>query len=275
MADSRRTLTPIWAAVALTLLAAATWAIWRGGATPRDRQPQRVMVEMQQWQPYTIVKWKEKDEDGFPNEVVEVTQGLQSVLRGGGPEAEFDLEDVTGDGASDLIVQKYSGGNYGTWELIIYTRASDIRKLGHWELGHYPVETDDLDRDGTTELVWWETDSLAGCGDHLYRTPPLPMVLRSNGKEFVDVTRRYPQIVERELEQIRANLVNPCESAPAPGWLLPQLVGCAAVLECEQRERKWLRTHPEGMDMQWVTDHHADIERKVHSRETPQRRHDW
>jgi len=275
MGVSRSTLIPIWAAIALTLLAAAMWGIWRGVFTSRGRQLQRVMVEMQQWQPYTVVKWKEEDDDGMPNEVIEVTREAESVLCEGGPEAEFYLEDVTGDGASDLIIQKYSGGNCGTWELTLHTRTPSIRELGHWELGHYPVEPDDLDRDGTTELVWWETDSLAGYGDHACRTPPLPMVLSYNGKQFVDATRRYPQIVEREQEQVRVELVKPYETAPAPGWFLPQLAGCAAILQCERREREWVRAHLDGTATQWVADHYADIERKVRSRETPQRRHDW
>ncbi len=293
MSNSRKLLISIRLVIVLMLMTALTWAVWRIGTRPRGRrlamgmisgkdkaarhtgssqrcrESERVMLEQEQWEPYTITKWEQTDEDGFLEEVIEVTRDSQVILRAGGPKADFWVDDVTGDGDSELFVQEYSGGNYGTWDLFIYTGRPDIRKLGGWAIGNYPIEIQDLNGDGKSELIGWEVDSLSGYGNNLCRSPPLPVVFAYKEGNLVEVTRRYPQIVEQELKGLQSSLEHPWKDDPQASWLLPQLLGCAAILGRGKQECDWVRAHLDAAAIQWVSDHQAEIERRVHNRKSP------
>ena len=125
-------------------------------------------------------------------------------------------EDITSDGKPELFVNiNYSGGNRSfiqyilsmdTFNLLLDTSESGV---SWWEGGlHQRME--DLDGDGVKEYNGWRHywDPIGVC-----MACPVPprKIMCFNGQKYVDCTRKFPELLEKDLKESLKKLLTPSD----------------------------------------------------------------
>ncbi len=169
-------------------------------------QPDVTIQEQQRyvWENLAIIV--ETVEDGsYLEEQVRVVDGNGSTL----VELEdYRITDVSfheldGQGAKELVVSTWSGGNHCCFMQYIYTSGNPIQEI----YAHETTATfEDLNGDGKEELVQSGVVYLGDLPMCCY--PSYNRVDGWNGEEFVDQTNLYPILAERNMEKNRMDFLD-------------------------------------------------------------------
>ncbi len=137
-----------------------------------------------------------------------------------GPITSVTCRDATGDGISDLLVERYSGGAHCCTTLYIVTLVPGIRLVLRYPAGNAGgFDIVDINRDGRPELVLGD-DSFAYFDDLCYACSPseMPLIACFQGGRFVDCTRAFPGKVREGVTVWSSRLREEIKQGPsAPG----------------------------------------------------------
>ena len=162
------------------------------------------------WGPYTVTVESVGKGDLAP-------QRLRILDRSGRTRIEVDdrqITDVetvplTGRGSDDLHVTAYTGGAHCCSTDYFFSRRGGLHNVLVFGGGNDGINAiRDIDGDGRPEVLA-SNDVLAYVGDLAYAgSPHLPLVLKWDGRRFVDRTARFPRLVMSRVGEFRKALVD-------------------------------------------------------------------
>jgi subtilisin-like proprotein convertase family protein len=115
------------------------------------------------------------------------------------PGGAVSVRDLDRDGEPEVLVDFYSGGAHCCWYTDVYRYLPRLRTyrptVGFW--GDLGVRIVDLGRDGRLEFRTGD-DRFAYAFTSFAASVFPPLILRFDHGRFVDVTRRFPRLVQRD-----------------------------------------------------------------------------
>jgi hypothetical protein len=126
-------------------------------------------------------------------------------------------EDITGDGNPELFASiNYAGGNASVTQYIFsmdeFNLLLDTSESGvTWYDGGLHQKMEDLDGDGVKEYNGWRHywDLLNVCS--ACRVPPRK-IMCLNGKSYIDCTKKFPELLQKDLNESREKLRSPSDN---------------------------------------------------------------
>lgn len=108
-----------------------------------------------------------------------------------------DVTDVNGDGKAEIVARGMSGDGHG-WCDIYALRQGDLVQLGDFS----DTKLRDLSGDGIPEVLSVSMVSFGFVGDHWLT------IYKWNGQGYTDVSRRFPQMYDRVIRDLRRVIHN-------------------------------------------------------------------
>ena len=157
------------------------------------------------WGRYTLaLSPRTQPTDDAPTQTLTVLDGRKVVQRVTAESVSAELQPLRPGGLPELVVSAYSGGAHCCTTTLIYTQDSlssqnngRPENIGVLDLGNFGVDFQDLNGDGTRELIVY-SDNLAYYDWSYAATPALKTVLGWDGLRLADRTRFYPYVPAQE-----------------------------------------------------------------------------
>lgn len=230
------------------------------------------------WGAYTVTVDPIKDDSVLPQQLLRIRDGSGKVLREIDTSKfdELKLLELSGKGAPELFVSAWDGGAHCCFKGFVFTRDGGLRNLLILDLGNgHVMEFKDLNSDGRPEIIA-SNDVLSTLGlDLPYSVVPwMNMVIGWDGNQYVDQTRRYPQITRplirryqsefEKVEGIEGTIYGEDAEVPRRGTALGYYVNSLLVGE-GSKAKAWLHEHAPDSTMKWLTDNEALIAKAIDS----------
>jgi len=177
---------------------------------------------------YQLVKWVNpsgdrhtlylKDPKG--RVVVRLTDFHVGLLNDLWSEKPVKTKDVDKDGVPEVVFQTWSGGAHGSCTYQIWSLGTKPRCLLAYDKNNISDEHDfdlvDLDGDGTLEVRSWYDGFAYTVGASYWKH--IPVVLRLEQGRYVDRTRRFRTLLQREQHLVWQELLKADLHADPASW---------------------------------------------------------
>jgi len=185
------------------------------------------------------------------------------------------INDLTGDGRVEVILETYSGGGHCCTDYYVCA-LSPFRLLAAIEAGNSGIiEITDLNHDGTKEIILAD-DSFADFDDIVYAdSPRIPMVLAYRQGRYVAASAQFPSVIRKDIQDAKQILAkaDPRKACEHPE--LPESTYQAAILQWfadsvilgeAERTMQEIRCTAAPCAVKWLERHRQKIVEIVHRR---------
>lgn len=224
------------------------------------------------WGTYNlVVEQIGKDEDGSPQHVVirDRRGRTQREIRAWGVTG-VNLTRLTGHSPAELHIALWTGGAYCCYTDVYFTLQGGLHNILIFDGGELGIRgIKDLNHDGVPEIIT-ENPVLGDYSAYnFHRHWPLITILGWDGKQYVDVTRRYPQRSLREAAQRKRDVLD-AQRVPVGErreWdLQDKITAYYANMMNVGREReakRWLVAHLNVSEKRWLRQNESELRRIV------------
>ncbi|MFC4639414.1 hypothetical protein [Deinococcus hohokamensis] len=183
-----------------------------GGLLIPGAQAQTPRAQHLTWGALRVQLTPRNEQTGQPATAV-VRNGARTVLTVSGWSLAAELQPLRPGGLPELVISEFTGGAHCCQMVYLFTQdGGPVRNLGILDGGNYGVRFQDLNRDGTQEIVLG-SDTLAYYDWPYVTSPSLSTVLGWDGVRLADRTRAYAfvpaQEAARNLGALLADLDRP------------------------------------------------------------------